>query len=328
MLDKELRAVILRMMVQILDGYRSCLTIVRIHPKPFITFHKASFLGLRNLCEDEFAKRLLNCMYFNSFVSERGPPWRPCDLFDDLYYSLGEQLMLEEEDRSKVPRHIQTLSEQFYRNENSMSNGANSQKIPQPSEGAMSRIHQPIFPNLSPDLVDSIVKSGVEIHLRELRAFSGSSEQNRHKLVPGKVVQICQSNALTKLPNSARRLEVLRNCITSIFDNKIADAKRTFQAVLSALKSRQARLALCDELAFHSKVNGATQVIVEHQQFDMIVRLMNAALQDDSDMDEFGIAATLLPLSTVFGRRLSKGIYFLKFLPESKFKKPIFTQNY
>ena len=47
---------------------------------------------------------------------------------------------------------------------------------------------------------------------------------------------------------------------------------------------------------------------VEHQQFDMIVRLMNAALQDDSDMDEYGIAATLLPLSTVFGRRLTKGV--------------------
>ena len=40
LLDKELRAVMLRMMVQILDGYRSCLTIVRIHPRPFITFHK------------------------------------------------------------------------------------------------------------------------------------------------------------------------------------------------------------------------------------------------------------------------------------------------
>ena len=47
---------------------------------------------------------------------------------------------------------------------------------------------------------------------------------------------------------------------------------------------------------------------VEHQQFDMIVRLMNAALQDDSDMDEFGIAATLLPLSTVFGRKLARGV--------------------
>ena len=46
LLDKELRAVMLRMMVQILDGYRSCLTIVRIHPKPFITFHKVKIFHL------------------------------------------------------------------------------------------------------------------------------------------------------------------------------------------------------------------------------------------------------------------------------------------
>ena len=32
----------------------------------------------------------------------------------------------------------------------------------------------------------------------------------------------------TKLPNSARRLEVLRQCIGSIFENRLADAKKTF----------------------------------------------------------------------------------------------------
>lgn len=49
-------------------------------------------------------------------------------------------------------------------------------------------------------------------------------------------------------------------------------------------------------------------MLLDHQQFDMIVRLMNAALQDDSDMDEFGIAATILPLAAVFGRKLAMGI--------------------
>ncbi len=48
--------------------------------------------------------------------------------------------------------------------------------------------------------------------------------------------------------------------------------------------------------------------MLEHQQFDMVVRLMNAALQDDSDMDEHGIAMNILPLSTVFGRKLAKGV--------------------
>ncbi len=105
---------------------------------------------------------------------------------------------------------------------------------------------------------------------------------------------------------SARRLEVLRRCIASIFENKIADAKKTFPAVVGALKARQARLALCRELELHK--GGHNQVLLEHQQFDMVVRLMNAALQDDSDIDEHGVALALLPLSTVFGRKLAKGV--------------------
>lgn len=39
-LDKEIRAVFMRAFAQLLQGYRSCLTIIRIHPKPVITFHK------------------------------------------------------------------------------------------------------------------------------------------------------------------------------------------------------------------------------------------------------------------------------------------------
>ena len=63
----------------------------------------------------EFTKRLLNCMFFNTFVSERGPAWRAVDLFDDLHQNIGEQLRLEENDPSKVLRHIQSLAEEFYR---------------------------------------------------------------------------------------------------------------------------------------------------------------------------------------------------------------------
>lgn len=37
-------------------------------------------------------------------------------------------------------------------------------------------------------------------------------------------------------------------------------------------------------------------------------RLMNRALQDDSVMDEHGVAAALLPLSTAFCRKLCTGV--------------------
>jgi len=118
LLDKELRAVILRMMVRLLEGYRSCLTIVRIHPAPYITFHRAAFLGTRSPVDSEFTKRLLNCMFFNAFVSERGPPWRICDVFDDLYDTFSEQTQIEHVDPSRVLRHIQAIAEELYRNEN------------------------------------------------------------------------------------------------------------------------------------------------------------------------------------------------------------------
>lgn len=69
---------------------------------------------------------------------------------------------------------------------------------------------------------------------------------------------------------------MLRNCINCIFENKISDARKTFPAVLRALKSKAARLALCTELAQHVVGNKA---MLEHQQFDLVVRLMNCALQ-------------------------------------------------
>lgn len=71
-------------------------------------------------------------------------------------------------------------------------------------------------------------------------------------------------------------LQVLKNCINCIFENKISDARKTFPAVLRALKSRAARMALCTELAQHVVGNKA---MLEHQQFDLVVRLMNCALQ-------------------------------------------------
>lgn len=90
MQDKEIRAVFMRTFAQLLQGYRSCLTLIRIHPKPVITFHKAGFLGARDLVNCDFLSRVLDSMFFTSFISERGPPWRACDAWDELYSSVTD----------------------------------------------------------------------------------------------------------------------------------------------------------------------------------------------------------------------------------------------
>jgi len=49
-----------------------------------------------------------------------------------------------------------------------------------------------------------------------------------------------------------------------------------FPAVLRALKNKETRLGLVEELSYHIKSNRA---VLDHQQFNMVVKLINCALQ-------------------------------------------------
>ncbi|KAG7274430.1 hypothetical protein CRUP_033586, partial [Coryphaenoides rupestris] len=76
-------------------------------------------------------------------------------------------------------------------------------------------------------------------------------------------------------------------------------------AALRALKGKAARQCLTEELSLHVQQNRA---ILDHQQFDYVIRMMNCALQDCSSSEEFTVASALLPLSTVFYRKLAAGV--------------------
>lgn len=47
---------------------------------------QTAFLGQRGLIENDFLTKVLDGMAFAGFVSERGPPYRACDLFDEVQY--------------------------------------------------------------------------------------------------------------------------------------------------------------------------------------------------------------------------------------------------
>lgn len=47
---------------------------------------QTAFLGQRGLIENDFLTKVLDGMAFAGFVSERGPPYRACDLFDEVRY--------------------------------------------------------------------------------------------------------------------------------------------------------------------------------------------------------------------------------------------------
>lgn len=62
----------------------------------------------------DFATRVLDCMFFTGFVSERGPPWRPCDVWDELYNNIGELLRTEAQDPKKLLNHIQVYFKVYF----------------------------------------------------------------------------------------------------------------------------------------------------------------------------------------------------------------------
>ncbi|XP_062850803.1 myotubularin-related protein 5 isoform X2 [Trichomycterus rosablanca] len=299
--DKEIRAVFLRLFAQLFQGYRWCLHIIRIHPEPAIRFHKAAFLGQRTLNEDDFLMKVLDGMAFAGFVSERGPPYRATDLFDDLIANQVERIRQEQGDLHKVMNYVTELAEQLFKNENPYPAVAmhKTQRSPNSSQAPVSRAQFPVLDEVTVQLF-------VDHAAAKLKTAPPVVKSELKEMVPSgpPLADIIDKNG-SVLANSARRLEVVRNCITYIFDNKMLEAKKLMPAVLRALKGRAARVCLTQELNQHVLQNRA---VLDDQQFDYIVRMMNCTLQDCSHMDEHGIAAALLPLVTAYCRKLGGGI--------------------
>uniref|UniRef100_A0A8C3M9L7 Uncharacterized protein n=1 Tax=Geospiza parvula TaxID=87175 RepID=A0A8C3M9L7_GEOPR len=271
MLDKEVRAIFLRLFAQLFQGYRSCLQLIRIHAEPVIHFHKAAFLGQRGLIENDFLTKVLNGMAFAGFVSERGPPFRTCDLFDELVAFEVERIKAEEGNPPKMIKHVRELAEQLFKNENPNPHMA-FQKVPRPTEGSHLRVHILPFPRINEGRVQELLQEG----LARSQGAPPATRGDKKCVVPAgpPVVSIMEKGSTVF--NSAQRLEVVRNCIAFIFENKFLETEKTLPAALRALKGKAARHCLTQELGQHVKENRA---ILDHQQFDYIVRMMNCALQ-------------------------------------------------
>ncbi|XP_070709584.1 myotubularin-related protein 5 isoform X4 [Pempheris klunzingeri] len=271
--DKEIRGVFLWLFAQLFQGYRWCLHIIRIHPEPVIRFHKAAFLGQRSLTEDDFLMKVLDGMAFAGFACPH-----------------------------KVLNHVKELAEKLFKNENPYPSVA-MHKVQRPSENSQNTAqNQKPFPGLDDVAVELFIdhaaarfKTAPPVVKAELKGMVPSGPP---------LGDIVDRNG-NVMANSARRLEVVRNCITYIFENKMLEAKKLMPAVLRALKGRAARVCLTQELNQHVLQNRA---VLDDQQFDYIVRMMNCTLQDCSHIDEHGIAAALLPLVTAFCRKLGAGI--------------------
>nr|XP_023406360.1 myotubularin-related protein 13 [Loxodonta africana] len=300
MLDKEVRAVFLRLFAQLFQGYRSCLQLIRIHAEPVIHFHKTAFLGQRGLVENDFLTKVLNGMAFAGFVSERGPPYRSCDLFDELVAFEVERIKVEENNPLKMIKHVRELAEQLFKNENPNPHMA-FQKVPRPTEGSHLRVHILPFPKINEARVQELIQES----LAKNQNAPPATRVEKKCVVPAGPPVVSITDKVMTVFNSAQRLEVVRNCISFIFENKTLETEKTLPAALRALKGKAARQCLTDELGLHVQQNRA---ILDHQQFDYIIKMMNCTLQDCSSLEEYNIAAALLPLTSAFYRKLAPGV--------------------
>uniref|UniRef100_A0AAZ3SJN3 SET binding factor 2 n=1 Tax=Oncorhynchus tshawytscha TaxID=74940 RepID=A0AAZ3SJN3_ONCTS len=303
LLDKEVRAVFLRLFAQLFQGYRSCLQLIRIHSEPVIHFHKTAFLGQRGLIENDFLTKVLDGMAFAGFVSERGPPYRACDLFDELVAFDMERFKEGAASPAKLQKHMRELSDQLYKNENPNPHMA-FQKVPRPTEGSHLRVHVLPFPLLDDEKVERLLAEGLAKH-PSAAAITTTTRAERKCVVPAGPPVVSIMGKMGSVFNSARRLEVVRSCISFIFDNKTQETEKTLPAALRALKGKAARQCLTEELSLHVQQNRA---ILDHQQFDYVIRMMNCALQDCSSSEEYTVASALLPLTTAFYRKLPAGV--------------------
>ncbi|XP_030650410.1 myotubularin-related protein 13 isoform X4 [Nomascus leucogenys] len=250
MLDKEVRAVFLRLFAQLFQGYRSCLQLIRIHAEPVIHFHKTAFLGQRGLVENDFLTKVLNGMAFAGFVSERGPPYRSCDLFDELVAFEVERIKVEENNPVKMIKHVRELAEQLFKNENPNPHMA-FQKVPRPTEGSHLRVHILPFPKINEARVQELIQE----NLAKNQNAPPATRVEKKCVVPAGPPVVSIMDKVTTVFNSAQRLEVVRNCISFIFENKILETEK-----------------------------------------------------DCSSLEEYNIAAALLPLTSAFYRKLAPGV--------------------
>uniref|UniRef100_H3CK35 SET binding factor 1 n=1 Tax=Tetraodon nigroviridis TaxID=99883 RepID=H3CK35_TETNG len=213
-----------------------------------------------------------------------------------------ERIRREEACPQKVFNHVKELAEQLFKNENPYPSVA-MHKVTRPSENGQNNTqNQKLFPCLD----EVTVQLFIDHAAAKLKTAPPVVKAELKGMVPSgpPLGDIVDRNG-NMMANSARRLEVVRNCITYIFENKMLEAKKLMPAVLRALKGRAARVCLTQELNQHVLQNRA---VLDDQQFDYIVRMLNCTLQDCSHIDEHGIAAALLPLVTAFCRKLGAGI--------------------
>ncbi|KAF8561412.1 hypothetical protein P879_03099 [Paragonimus westermani] len=329
--DKQLRAVFIRLFASLFSGYRSCLSITRIHPQPVLHFNQSLFLMLRTISvHNEFFERLLSSMRFQQFILERGPPFRVCDVFDEMYdaaqpptkrMSSFQCVSSTDEFSPTVACKLSTLSQKLLENE--CSDKPVEHVLPDEAVEAHKRIHQTPFPTLDSCLIDQLITEAAQKRNNKTAHYY----KQEPRFVPQGLILDRQLFKAGMFPDKNR---VIREFIADIFNRHITEALKRRNTIRHDLKSRPIRRLFVDELqryvvpvttvspneAINDLSNGTDRGLYEQramltwEQFELIVDLLDEALCQESQSEDSGIAPIVMELSTKFTTEVNNVRYY------------------
>ncbi|VDK42813.1 unnamed protein product [Anisakis simplex] len=281
--DKRIRACFIRFFAELLAGYRCCLEVVRIHTPPLILVSQSVDILLNNATSDHPSKTNVA-----ENITEIAEKLRENE-HQDTSFSMTPLLTHK---RFLMSSNLPTKLQQFDEKLVARLIEEKQKKMLSTSGGVSGTVM------LSSSCASAVGQSGV--------TSVSNNNYIRARKVPTTTNWLINMNEERHAAVS-RRLQVLSSCLRYIFDMKLSDARKMLCAVELSMRSVNARVALCQLLWLNlNPVNRATLL---PQQFELIVRLINCALKQESKEDEHGIAYAMLYLSNIYCRRLTAGVH-------------------
>ena len=238
-------------------------------------------------------------------------PYRECDIFDEVCTTISSTFFEESSNPDKIIENIRYVANQLLQNEQIPNKSNSLISDSEDMSGILQNLRHPLPCLQIPDT------TRVEQHVEETRkklvestSSNGFVDHSSQLRKPKKVSVGPKFNSLdSSMPVSfSRRLDVVKICVGHIFNNRIAEARRLLPASMRALKLIEVRRRLPAELSRFAFEGDKQEVIVapvlNSHQFDLVVQIVVFTLSLESHWDENGIAAAILPLSTIFYRYL------------------------
>lgn len=300
-LDKEVRAIILLALVKVLHNYRSALQFSRIHPIVQVKLGRQEFLQSND--SHDFKNILCSSQAFQIFIQDRGPSYRPLDLFDKLVDEFNTKADYDTKSM-ELSREVRTVCDEFLRNEMPKWDDRRDLSECTPAElfnlsTGLAKFEKEPFPDLS----HMSVMSFHEDLMKRSPSIKYQAEKESSMRITPPETKTEKKNLDT---NSQRHLDVLDQFIQALSSEKtLSTVKKHFPGACRSLKTRLIRSRLLEILINWSGNEGDDPKRLTHPQFEYIYRLIDLSLKNSTgNKDEFYVASTVIAISAELYRKV------------------------